>query len=624
MKNITIIGNPNTGKSTLFNAITKSNLHTGNWHGVTVEASNKAVKFGGDDYNFTDLPGFYSMTAYSFEEQVSIDYVLSHKDDHYIYVLDANSLRRNLYLAVQLLATGINMVIYINNYDIFTKNGGKIDINQLAVLLGTRVLIGNAIKQRFDDRLIAQTQTSKSKLSNLTTSEQIYEFISNIYAKCVKINKNYTYGTSRLDKLLLNKWLFLPLFLVSSFLIMYLTFFSVGGFLSNKFVALFEFLVEKPISYLLSLITHTQWLLDLFNDGIFDAFNSVLSFIVPVCLLYIFLGLIEDSGIMARMAFMLDDSLSRIGLNGKSAYTLLLGFGCNTTAVITAQGMTNKNAKIKTALMTPYMTCTAKLPIYSVIAGALFGAKSIFAIFALYMLGILVSICVAGVLEKTILPTCDNSFLLEFPAIRRPTIRKVIKNALKSAKTFLSKVVTIVVGVSVIVWILNNFNFRFSYIPNGANNVLPTIAKVIAPVFSPLGFASVGAVIALIVGILAKELVLSSLILTGALGSLCGAAGMSFLVFVALYAPCISTIAVLKNFIGKKWTTFAVLSQILIAYTLARVTYVLFAGKLSIIDLVLAIIVASIVIFALLRAKKTKFCACQSSCANRICKKCQK
>lgn len=622
MKNVTIIGNPNTGKSTLFNAITKSDLHTGNWHGVTVDVSNKVVQFGGEKYTFTDLPGFYSMTAYSFEEQVSIDYVHSHKDDHYIYVLDANSLRRNLYLAVQLLATGINMVIYINNYDIFTKHGGQIDINALSAILGTRVVIGNALKQRFDPKLIAEN--NDFKVPTLATSEQIYKFISNIYAKCVKIDKNYTYGVSRWDKVLLNKWLFLPLFLLSSFLIMYLTFFSVGGFLSDEFVALFELVVEKPISYLLSLITHSQWLLDLFNDGIFDAFNSVLSFIVPVCLLYIFIGLIEDSGIMARMAFMLDDSLSKIGLNGKSAYTLLLGFGCNTTAVVTAQGMANKNAKIKTALMTPYMTCTAKLPIYSVIAGALFGAKSIFVIFGLYLLGITVSIMVAGVLEKTILPTHDDSFLLEFPAIRRPSIKKVTKNALKSAKTFLSKVVTIVVGVSVIVWVLNNFNFRFSYLPNNDTNILPTIAKFIAPVFSPLGFASVGAVTALIVGILAKELVLSSLVLTGALGTLTGANGVAFLVFVALYAPCISTIAVLKGFVGKKWTAFSVISQIIIAYTLSRLIFVLLTGKLAIIDLILSLFVIVFVVLALVRTKKTRFCAYSSTCTNRICKKCQK
>lgn len=622
MKNVTIIGNPNTGKSTLFNAITKSDLHTGNWHGVTVDASNKVVELGGEKYTFTDLPGFYSMTAYSFEEQVSIDYVHSHKDDHYIYVLDANSLRRNLYLAVQLLATGINMVIYINNYDIFTKHGGQIDIKTLSALLDTRVVIGNALKQRFDPKLIAETNDSKVPL--LATSEQIYKFISNIYDKCVKIDKSYTYGVSRWDKILLNKWLFLPLFLLSSFAIMYLTFFSFGGFLSDKFVALFELVVEKPISYLLSLITRSQWLLDLFNDGIFDAFNSVLSFIVPVCLLYIFIGLIEDSGIMARMAFMLDDSLSKIGLNGKSAYTLLLGFGCNTTAVVTAQGMANKNAKIKTALMTPYMTCTAKLPIYSVIAGALFGAKSIFVIFGLYLLGILVSITVAGVLEKTILPTHDDSFLLEFPAIRRPSIKKVTKNALKSAKTFLSKVVTIVVGVSVIVWVLNNFNFRFSYLPNNDTNILPTIAKFIAPVFSPLGFASVGAVTALIVGILAKELVLSSLVLTGALATLTGASGVAFLVFVSLYAPCISTIAVLKDFVGKKWTAFSVISQIAIAYAMSRLIFVLLTGELAIVDLILSLIVATVVIITLVRAKRNKFCACSSSCTNRICKKCQK
>ena len=198
------------------------------------------------------------------------------------------------------------------------------------------------------------------------------------------------------------------------------------------------------------------------------------------------------------------------------------------------------------------------------------------------------------------------------------------KNALKSAKTFLSKVVTIVVGVSVIVWVLNNFNFRFSYLPNNDTNILPTIAKFIAPVFSPLGFASVGAVTALIVGILAKELVLSSLVLTGALGTLTGASGVAFLVFVALYAPCISTIAVLKGFVGKKWTAFSVISQIIIAYTLSRLIFVLLTGKLAIIDLILSLFVIVFVVLALVRTKKTRFCACSSTCTNRICKKYQK
>lgn len=622
MKTIAIIGNPNTGKSTLFNSLTKSNIHTGNWHGVTVTESSKTIKHSGIEYNVVDLPGFYSMTAFTLEEQVSIDYILKNPTAHYIYVVDANSLRRNLYLAIQLLNQGIKLVIYVNNYDLFTKAGGKINADKLASLLGTRVIIGNAIKQKFTTQLIAQENANI--LPQLTTSEQIYEYIESVYSQSVTISLKYTYGESRLDKILLNKWLFLPLFLLSAFAIMYITFFAIGQTVSDGLIWLVERCIESPLSWALGKVVKAQWLLDLFDNGVCEALNSVLSFVFPVCLLYVFLGLIEDSGIMSRIAFMLDDSLSRVGLNGKSAYTLLLGFGCNTTAIITASGMPNKNAQTKTAILTPFMSCTAKLPIYSVIATQFFGAKSIFVIFGLYLLGIIVALVLAGVLEKTTLPSADNHFLLEFPAVRKPSIKKVCKNALFSAKNFITKVVYIVVCVSVIVWVLTNFNFRFNYLPNGTQNILPSMAKLIEPLFCPLGFASVGVVCSLLAGIVAKELILSSMVIMGAINALTPASALSFLVFCLLYSPCISSVAVLNNFVGKKWTLFTILAQFGTAYVLARVVYVVATWSFGWVDLALTIMTIIFVVIGLKMLKHQKFCLSCHNCSQSNCKRCKK
>ena len=624
MKAITIIGNPNTGKSTLFNSITRSNVHTGNWHGVTVEAYEKTATIQGKKYVCIDLPGLYSINSFSAEEKVSFDYIVSHKDNHYIYVVDANSLRRNLYLFMQLATFNLHIVLYINNYDIFKRAGGRIDAEKLSLLLHLPVIIGDASKQKRVDGLISEGRSVPIIATDeISKPNIVYKKIEEIYFSCVHISNKYIYGQSKLDKFLLNKWLFLPLFLLCMFFVIYFTFFTFGQTISNGLLWLIEKGIEAPIIFLLTRFLKAGWLVALVEDGIFASFNSVLSFLIPVCLLYVFLGLAEDSGVMARVAFMLDDWLNRVGLNGKASYTLLLGFGCNTTSMITARALPNRNTQIKTAILTPYMSCAAKLPIYSVIATKFFPHCSIWLVLGIYVLGVVVALILAGVLEKTILPTNSKDFLLEFPAIRRPSIKKVSKNAIHSAINFLNKVVFIVVGVSVIVWVLNNFSLRFAFVPNGQNNILPTIAHFISPLFSPLGFGA-GLVVALLAGFVAKELILSSLILVGALSAFTTASAISFLVFCSLYLPCVSSLAVMLKFIGKKWTLFACICQFLIAYILSRLAYLLVVGSFGIIDIILIVIVMVLVCYALISVKHRKQCSGCVNCSLLGCKRHQK
>lgn len=694
MKKVIIIGNPNTGKTTLFNSLTKSNEHTGNWHGVTVNTFEKKVIFDGEEYLFVDTPGLYSLNTYTLEEKSALDIILQNKDAIFLYIVDANSIRRNLYMAMQLKELGINFNIIINNVDYFIKNSNKFDINKLQKNLKVKCIVVDAKKVKlnknmlkFDEKTdldyIQQTKVYEIKsilekhhieeplfnainileneeinLSELNSSEIFFiknqfngdcqKFFKNRYAyidvslkDSVIILSDYVYGKSKLDKLFLNKYLFFIIFLFMIFLSLYVTFFLIGPFLTNFFLKILNFTVRTPILSIIKIITSSQVVYEFFDEGVFTAGFSILSFLPQICLLYLFLSLLEDSGYLSRMAFMLDDFLYKLGLNGKSVYTMLMGFGCATTATLTAKNMSDKNAQIKTALLTPYMSCSAKLPVYSVIAGAVFGVKSIFVIFGLYLLGIIVAMILALVFEKTLLKSKKDDFLLEFPPMRKPSIKRIVYLAYFNAKQFVVRIFSIVFSVTVIIWILSNFTFSFTYTANSNNSILYILSRGLAYLFVPLGLNNGNVVTALIVGFVAKELILSSIAISNGVSSnyhslansvllptsavfFTKASALSFLVFCLLYTPCVSNLAVLNKEIGKKYTTLGVVIQFVLAYLIAFLTYRIALCNLSFIDLCLITVIVgtiflSIKIIINKLKNKTLFLNC-GMCSN--CKKC--
>ena len=689
-----LVGNPNTGKTTLFNSLTGAHEHVGNWHGVTVEEKVGSFKFQGQEIVIADLPGIYSLTSLSYEEQVAIDYILKDRDRLIVNICDENNLQRNLYLTLCLLEAGCNCILAVNRMG---KRGAcKIDFAALENEIGCPIVVLQADKKKTLDPLkkaiISFKPKDKKKLPYLAKfdlgkvaslqemkkvpekereffalkllegdgevakkfgveihtmpdkMEEIakarFDFIDKVLGKNISAKQN-VYGKSKLDKIFMNKFLALPIFLLLLGLTFYLTFFSIGAWLSDGLSFLLEKFVGDPlVSFLTNQFGADSWIVGLTSVAIVGGLGSILAFLPQVALLFFFLSLLEDSGYLARIAFIFEDILGKIGLSGKSVYTLLMGFGCSTTAVLTARNMDDPNAKIKTGLLTPYMSCSAKFPIYSVIGGAFFGAKNIFVIMGLYLLGVVVAIVLSYIFEKTILKSKGQTFILEFPPYRMMNAKRVISILLQNCLLFLSRVGTLIVAMNIIVWVLSNFSITFSYTPkSGGVSMLETFGRLLAPIFTPLGFGSWGIVSALIAGLVAKEVIVSSIgMFNGVEGLAIGlslfdpqnpvyfsssSAVISFLVFALLYFPCLATFSVLCKEIGKKWACIGALIEFVVAYILAFVVFN-FGRAFEVFGLwSVLIFVGSIllilfsVIFVWKSVKKKRYCPYKNKCGKK-------
>ena len=717
MHKVLLIGNPNVGKSTLFNSLTKSHEHTGNFHGVTVEEKRKRITFAGEQYEFVDLPGIYSLNTFSFEEDVSKNILLKEASTK-LLVCDANSLRRNLYISLQMNELGLEHKILINNYDYFLRHGGKIDAKKLEQNLGARVEIIDAKKIKLSKEIlniyvdnstkmpIAGNTTKEqkifanqkndmiysknlqnngknlkiSKISNKNASylnkfieivkskfnlsneqivfafngefqnleeEQIkfictlypqiikarYDFLDAVLFDCVSVKKDFVYGASKLDKFLLNPIFMFVAFLLFFFLSIYVIFFGVGPLISEFLISVFNFVLINPVLNLLSLITNNMWLIEFFSGGVINSFTIVLSFLPQVCLLFIFLSILEDSGLISRLAYVFDDFLSFFGLNGKSIYIILLGLGCNTMSTLASRNANNKNLKIKTALVNPYISCMARLPIFVLVASAFFGTKSYFVVVGLYLLGLVVALAMSCFLNKTLLKNTESNLLLEFPPVRGLDFKHIFQVGKTNAVDFTKRVFGVVVSIGIIVWLLSHTTFSLAYTSTITNSILFFFADKISFVFVPIGLNSAGIVCALIVGIMAKELIVStisisnnaltnsalmlSLTMASSAVHFNTASALSFLIFSLLYCPCISNLAVLKKEVGKFYMWFAIISQFTIAYLLSFVAY---QGMThGIIYPIIALVVAAIILFsAAYIIKKVKHPKCLT------CNKCGK
>ncbi|MBE5741439.1 MAG: ferrous iron transport protein B [Clostridiales bacterium] len=665
MHKILIIGNPNVGKSTLFNTLTKSNEHTGNFHGVTVEEKHKIVTLDDERYDIVDLPGMYSFLSFSYEEEVSRDIILK-TDATRILLVDANSIRRNLYLSLEMWELGLEHKILINNYDYFSHQKNKINLEKLNNNFGINAEIINAKKiknnKNYIKNLKNDTKNSvklpylnyflmiiKNKyniedkkiilaLNGIFTDlkqEQInfirsfypeiirarYEYIDELLLDSLEVRRDYVYGESKADRFLLNPFVMIIGFLLIFFVSIYFIFFLIGPILSDWLNALFDFMIVSPFMNFLYLTVDNIWLIEFFKSGVFSSISTIFSFLPQVILLFVFLTILEDSGIISRMAFVFDDFLSRLGLNGKAIYIMLLGLGCNTMSAVATRNMNGKNLKIKTAILSPYISCMARLPVFVVVASAFFGSKAYFVIAGLYILGVVVSLSLAWLLNKTILPTQNSELLLEFAPLRSIDVRHVLGVAKTNAVDMIKRIFGIIVSVGIIVWILSHTMFDLQYTDVIADSILFAVAGKISIIFAPIGLNNAGVVSALLVGIMAKELILSTMTITNSavnnatlIASLVSATSvihfstagaLSFLIFSLLYAPCSSTLAVIKNECGKFYMWFSLISQFTLAYLLSFIVY-LGMTQGFVIMLMIAIVMALILVSIMYTIKKIR------------------
>ena len=633
MKKIILIGNPNTGKTTLFNTLTGASEHVGNWHGVTVDVKERTF-LSVKNVVLVDLPGLYSLDAFSPEEKISADFLKQNKNSLVINICDANNLSRNLYLTMQLLERGLNVCLAINMAKEL-KGGAKI-FEKIESVLGVKVFPIDARKKRSCKKLVnfcldyagksdqnrdkkigAETLTDghtsvstqqrfnkdtpinagKDKAMGAVTDAALKNLAKERYAKIdallmrVGVSKAGEYGKSKLDRVLFNRFGAVAIFIALFAVIFFVTFGQFGATLSGAVCDGFAFVKNRLFPFLAA--ESGNWFFSFLNDGVFGGVVSVLSFLPQIMLLFLFINLLEDIGYLSRVAFMLDGKLARVGLTGRAVFSLLMGFGCTTSAAITTRNLDDKLLRRRTTLMLPNFSCSAKLPIFACICGVFLKNISVFAVFALYLLGVGVSLIIALISAKVDGRKAENgvspSFLMEMPKMRAPSISKILKAVWGHAKEFVVRVGSVILAMSILVWFINSFNFKLQFVGAEGNTILKLLGHILAPVFAPLGFNSDAIAVALLTGLVAKEMVLGALVLANgaagvsALGAtlinplspahFSAASAISFLVFVLLYPSCISSISAIRKEMGKKTMWLSVGLQFGIAYVMSFIAY---------------------------------------------------
>ncbi len=657
-----LAGNQNCGKTTLFNQLTGSNQHVGNFPGVTVDQKSGAVR-GQKDCQVVDLPGIYSIRPYTPEEIVTRDFIIDQKPDGIINIVDATNIERNLYLTLQLMEMRIPMVLALNMMDEVSANGGTIDIQGISKALGIPVIPISAVKNEGVDELIrVAVNTAKNKVCpqvydfcspgpvhrcihavvhqiedhaeksglpvrfaatkliegdedirrrleldqneleliehsvqemetehgmdrNAALADMRYDFIERVCAgTVVKCRKSKEQARSEaIDRVVTNKYLALPIFFGIMLAIFYLTFNVIGAFLSDLLAAGIGSLsaaVDTGLTaYGLNPVVHS-----LLIDGIFAGVGSVLSFLPIIVVLFFFLSILEDTGYMARVAFVMDQLLRKMGLSGRSIVPMLIGFGCSVPAIMATRTLASERDRRMTILLTPFMSCSAKIPIYAVFTAAFFPGCAALVMIGLYLAGILVGILSAKVLGATAFRGNPVPFVMELPNYRFPSAKSVGQLCWDKAKDFLTRAFTIIFVATIIVWFLQTFDTRLNLVSDSADSLLATVGTVLAPLFAPLGFGDWRVSTALITGFIAKESVISTLgILTGAGAEVTAAAlgtlfstvtALSFLVFTLLYTPCVAAISAVKRELGSGWKAAGVaLSQCAVAWVVSFLVY---------------------------------------------------
>ncbi len=651
-----LVGNQNSGKTTLFNRLTGANQHVGNFPGVTVDRKDGAI-LGHPDTLITDLPGIYSMSPYSSEEVVSRSFVLDSRPDAIINIVDATNIERNLYLTMQLLEMDRPMVVALNMMDELTGNGGSIDVNAMEARLGVPVVPISAAKNEGIEELIthaihvakyqekpvkvdfcakdafggavhrclhavvhliedhaeksgmparfssakaiegdelvierlALDQNEKELLEHITLqmesergldrsaaiADMRFTFINDVCRECVKKPRESRehIRSEKLDKILTGKYTAIPLFVAIMALVFYLTFNVIGAWLQNLLDMGISALTDITDRALISAGVN-EVIRDLVIGGIFEGVGSVLSFMPIVVTMFFFLSLLEDSGYIARVAFFMDKLLRKIGLSGRSIVPMLIGFGCTVPAVMATRTLPSERDRRMTILLTPFMSCTAKLPIYAFFVNAFFPGKGGIVMTGLYLLGIVTGILITFLYKKVLFRGEAVPFVMELPNYRMPSVRSTLQLMWEKAKDFLQKAFSVILIATVVVWFLQSFDTHLNLVSDSSGSIMAVIAGFIAPLFRPLGLGDWRICTSLISGFMAKESVVSTLeVLFSAQGGvnavLDTVSAGALLVFSLLYTPCVAAIASVKRELGAKWAVGVVVWQCVLAWLAA-------------------------------------------------------
>lgn len=579
-----LLGNPNVGKTTLFNNLTGSNQHVGNWAGVTVERKEGYIN---SNIKVVDLPGIYAMDTYSNEEKVSKEFLKNEQVDVIINIVDASNLNRNLYLTYQLKEFKKPIILVLNMMDIARNKGLNINIESLEKLLNVKVVPVSASKSENISQLIDEIKNKNyssyidARKYNFLNEKETYSYIEDILGKCISTkNTSKNSFTETLDKILLNKFLAYPIFFLLLFLIFKLTFSWVGQPLADL---LDGFLADSFTPYVndILLANSSPWFKSLIVDGIIGGVGAILVFLPVILSLFLGISILEDSGYMARAAFIMDKGMRTMGLSGKAFIPLIIGFGCSVPAVMSARTLESEKDRRLTALIVPLMSCNARLPVYALFASVFFNGKETIVVFSLYLLGIILAFIVGLTFKSTIFKKEEEPFIIELPEYKLPKLSILLKHTLEKGKGFVKKAGTLIFSISVIIWLLSNFNTSgYLGIENINDSFLAYIGRIIAPLFTPLGFGTWQNAVSLLTGLLAKEVVVSSM------GVIYGnnleaqlavvfntISAYSFLVFVLLYTPCASVIATMKKEFGTKMAIFSVSYQLILAWFISFLAY---------------------------------------------------
>lgn len=584
---LALVGNQNCGKTTIFNRITNMKQHVGNFPGVTVEHVIGEVP----NYNnckIVDLPGLYSLNTYTSEEKVTRDFLYKVKPDVIINVIDATNLQRNLYLTMQLKETGIPMVIALNMLDEVEKNKGKIEIQELSKRLQLPIVKLGTVTKEETEKLIYEAIQNKRFYNinnpNLRQQNKInekYREIESICNNVVKMPKNMSKNNSyRIDRILTNKFLGLPIFFFIMYIIFNLTFNIIGNYFTELLNQGIE-VVSNIIIYYFETHEYNLIIESLIIDGILNGIGSVISFLPIIVTLYFFLSILEDSGYMTRIAFIMDKPLSKIGLSGKSIVPILLGFGCSVPAILSIRTIQSKKERELSLTLVPFISCSAKIPIYAIFVSIFFKDNPAIAMTLIYAVGIIIGILLTALLGKK-RKNDEGTFIMELPNYRMPSIKNTWYLMWNKTKEFLIKSFSVIFIASLIIWFLKSFNQELVFVPEG-ESMLAMIGQKISFIFKPLGFSDWKIVTSIIVGISAKEAILSTLsVLTNASSNMLPiiignmftrSSAISFLAFILLYTPCIATIGIIKKEFGIKKAIKIVFNQFFIAYIISFLIY---------------------------------------------------
>ena len=663
---VALAGNPNCGKTTLFNALTGSNQYVGNWPGVTVEKKEGTAHLGDRSITVVDLPGIYSLSPYSMEEIVARDFIIGEGPDAVIDIVDATNLERNLYLTVQLLELERPLVLALNFMDEVKARGDQIDVERLSKELGVPVvpitaktgegldellqvahrqmhlgvtyepddlyddfthdihhrmgelihdyayaanlpahwasikllegdgIVAKALNLPADvqnklDAIIAEYEAS-SALGDRETlvADSRYRYIERVVHASVVKGKGSEGPTltEKIDRIVTGKYTALPLFLCAMLVMFVITFGPFGSWLQDGVSALID-LFSGWLEGALTAAGAPAVVISLVCDGIISGVGGVLSFLPQIALLFFFLSFLEDSGYMSRAAFIMDRLLRRFGLSGKAFIPMLMGFGCSVPAIMGARTMENEKDRRMTILLIPFMSCSAKLPVYGLLSAAFFGPWAGLVVFGLYVIGMVVGILSGILFKHTLFAGEPAPFVLELPPYRFPSMENIATHVWQKVKGFLVKAGTLILAMSVVLWLLQSFDFSLHMVDDAANSMLGTLGALIAPVFAPLGFGFWQAAVALLTGFIAKEMVVSSLSMfygfsLTAAGTAVAAAmtgftplsAFSMLVFILLYVPCVAATSTMAKELGSaKWTVFSVCWQIGVAYVVSLLVH---------------------------------------------------